>query len=184
MTARCDRPVRWLAWLMAALSVWGLSACHTAKKATVSNVPIADRSQKIDDPWASLDIKLSPRDNASLYAELKTWLGAPYLYGGNTRQGVDCSGLVVEVFMTVYHIRLQRNSARILERNCRKIAKEQLDESDLVFFVTNGSGRINHVGIYLKDRKFVHASSRGVRVDDLTDSYYAKHFAAAGRVLR
>jgi cell wall-associated NlpC family hydrolase len=71
----------------------------------------------------------------------------------------------------------------MLEENCRVIDLDELREGDLVFFCTNGDGRVSHVGIYLKDNKFVHASSsRGVCVDDLRQNYYATHFHAAARI--
>lgn len=138
----------------------------------------------VSDEWARLDIKLGRHDNKKLYKELKRWLGTPYVYAEHTcGEGTDCSGMVMEVFLTVYGIKVHRNSAKMLEENCRVIDLDDLKEGDLVFFCTNGDGRVSHVGIYLKDNKFVHASSsRGVAVDDLRQNYYATHFHAAARV--
>ena len=140
----------------------------------------------VSDEWARLDIKLGRHDNKKLYKELKRWLGTPYAYAEHTcGEGTDCSGLVMEVFLEVYGIKVHRNSARMLEENCRVIDLDDLREGDLVFFCTNGDGRVSHVGIYLKDNKFVHASSsRGVTVDDLRQNYYATHFHDAARVNR
>lgn len=139
----------------------------------------------VSEEWARLDIKLGRHDNKELYKELKRWLGTPYAYAAHTcGEGADCSGLVMEVYLKVYDIKLFRNSAKMLEQNCRIIDLDDLDEGDLVFFVTGGDERVSHVGIYLKDNKFVHASSsRGVVVDDLRQNYYANHFYAAGRVI-
>ena len=138
----------------------------------------------VNDEWARLDIKLDKNDNKKLYKELKRWLGTPYVYAAHTcGEGTDCSGMVMEVFLTVYGIKVHRNTAKMLEENCRVIDLDDLKEGDLVFFCTNGDGRVSHVGIYLKDNKFVHASSsRGVAVDDLRQNYYATHFHAAARV--
>ncbi len=138
----------------------------------------------VSDEWARLDIKLGRHDNKKLYKELKRWLGTPYAYAEHTcGEGTDCSGMVMEVFLTVYGVKVHRNSAKMLEENCRVIDLDDLKEGDLVFFCTNGDGRVSHVGIYLKDNKFVHASSsRGVAVDDLRQNYYATHFHAAARV--
>ena len=137
----------------------------------------------VSDEWARLDIKLGRHDNKTLYKELKRWLGTPYVYAAHTcGEGTDCSGMVMEVFLKVYDIKVHRNSAKMLEENCRVIDLDELREGDLVFFCTNGDGRVSHVGIYLKDNKFVHASSsRGVAVDDLRQNYYATHFHAAAR---
>ena len=138
----------------------------------------------VSDEWARLDIKLGRHDNKKLYKELKRWLGTPYAYAEHTcGEGTDCSGMVMEVFLEVYGIKVHRNSAKMLEENCRIIDLDDLKEGDLVFFCTNGDERVSHVGIYLKDNKFVHASSsRGVAVDDLRQNYYATHFHAAARV--
>lgn len=138
----------------------------------------------VSDEWARLEIKLGRHDNKRLYKELKRWLGTPYSYAAHTcGEGTDCSGLVMEVYQTIYGVKLHRNSAKMLEVNCRIIDYDDLREGDLVFFCTNDEGRVSHVGIYLKDSKFVHASSsRGVTVDDLRQNYYATHFHAAARV--
>ena len=140
----------------------------------------------VSDEWAQLDIKLGRNDNKKLYKELKRWLGTPYAHARqDCGEGTDCSGMVMVVYQEVYGIKLNRNSAKILEQNCRPIDLDDLREGDLVFFFTSDEERISHVGIYLKDNKFVHASSsRGVVVDDLRQNYYATHFHSAGRVLK
>ena len=138
----------------------------------------------VSDEWARLDIKLGRKDNKKLYKELKRWLGTPYVYAAHAcGEGTDCSGMVMEVYLKVYDIKVHRNSAKMLEQNCQPIDLDDLREGDLVFFVTGGDERVSHVGIYLKDHKFVHASSsRGVCVDDLRQNYYATHFHTAARV--
>ena len=155
-------------------------------ESTEKKKPIAQSGHGlVSDEWARLDVKLDRHDNKKLYKELKRWLGTPYAYAEHTcGEGTDCSGMVMEVFFKVYDIRVHRNSAKMLEENCQVIDLDELREGDLVFFCTNGDGRVSHVGIYLKDNKFVHASSsRGVTVDDLRQNYYATHFHAAGRVI-
>ena len=139
----------------------------------------------VSDEWARLDIKLGRKDNKELYKELKRWLGTPYVYAAHTcGEGTDCSGMVMEVYLKVYGIKVHRNSARMLEENCKPIDVDKLREGDLVFFITSSDGHVSHVGIYLKDYKFVHASSsRGVAVDDLRQNYYATHFYTAARVI-
>ena len=118
-----------------------------------------------------------------MYDEVKSWIGTPYKYGGNNKRGVDCSGFVVQVYKKVYGVSLQRSSDLIYEKNCEKIKKNDLQEGDLVFFSTGRSKKINHVGIYLKSDKFVHASSsRGVIVSDLDESYYVRTYVSSGRV--
>ena len=157
----------------------------TTTVTTEKKKPIAQEAHGlVSDEWARLDIKLGRKDNKKLYKELKRWLGTPYAYAEHTcGEGTDCSGMVMEVFLEVYGIKLHRNSAKMLEENCRVIDLDDLKEGDLVFFVTSSDGHVSHVGIYLKDNKFVHASSsRSVTVDDLRQNYYATHFHAAARV--
>ena len=140
----------------------------------------------VSDEWACLDVKPKHKKNKKLYNELKRWLGTPYAHAKqNIGEGTDCSGMVMVVYETIYGIKLNRNSAKMLEQNCEPIDLDALDEGDLVFFCTSGEGRVSHVGIYLTDNKFVHAStSRGVVVDDLRQNYYATHFYSAARVKR
>lgn len=139
----------------------------------------------IDDAWRNLDVKLSRNDNKALYEELKSWLGTPYKYASMEKGvGTDCSGMVMQVYLKVYKQKLDRNSARQFTHNCKKISRDNLLEGDLVFF-NNGKGSISHVGIYLKDGYFVHASSsRGVMVNNLSQRYYDAHFHCAGRVIK
>lgn len=151
---------------------------------TDSHKPIPGGYGLVDEKWAALDVKLGRHDNKKLYKELKSWLGTPYAHAGQDKgTGADCSGMVMMVYQEVYGIKLNRNSAKMLEQNCRVIDLDDLKEGDLVFFCTSSDGRVSHVGIYLKENKFVHASSsRGVIVDDLRQNYYATHFHSAGRV--
>lgn len=141
---------------------------------------------KIPDEWRTLDISLSASDNKKLYREIKGWLGTPYRYAGNTKRGVDCSGFVLQIYKAVYKKTIERNSAKIFEKNCKLIDVDDLREGDLVFYCTSrNTKKINHVGIYLKDNKFAHASSSsGVKISDITEDYFINHFYAAGRVVR
>ncbi len=92
----------------------------------------------------------------------------------------------MQIYKSVYQLNLERNSAMMKEKNCREIRRNQLNTGDLVFFATSGNRkRINHVGIYLKDNKFIHASSsRGVIVSDLDESYYQRTYVCSGQVNR
>ena len=137
-----------------------------------------------DDGWSTLDIKLDRNDNKALYKEIKEWLGTPYKYAKALKGvGSDCSGFVMMVYLAVYDKPIERNSARIFTKNCREISRDQLKEGDLVFFSGNKIGGITHVGIYLKDGYFAHASSsKGVVISSLSQRYYVNHFKCAGRV--
>lgn len=130
-----------------------------------------------------LEMDIDLEDNHKLYIESSKWIGAPYRAGGNTRKGVDCSGLTCNIYKTVYRKKLQRNSDKQRKDNCRKIAKRNLKEGDLVFFHNGRNKRTaNHVGIYLKDNRFIHASNSGVIVSSLDEPYYKKYWMQGGRV--
>lgn len=130
-----------------------------------------------------LEMDIDKDDNHKLYIESSKWIGVPYRTGGNTRKGVDCSGLTCNIYKTVYRKKLQRSSEKQRKKNCRKVARRNLREGDLVFFHNGRNKRTaNHVGIYLKDNKFIHASNAGVIVSSLNEPYYKKYWMQGGRV--
>lgn len=128
-----------------------------------------------------MDTEVETLPNKFLLENVDDWYGVRYRSGGNTKSGVDCSGFTLAIYSAVYGIALPRIS-RDQYRISRKISTTELQEGDLVFFNTNGSG-VSHVGIYLGNNKFIHASvSKGVMVSDLFESYYLKRFYGAGRI--
>lgn len=127
---------------------------------------------------SSVDTEMGRR----LVSEARKWLGVPYSYGGNSRKGVDCSGMVVAVYRDAASLKLPRSSAD-QHRYCRDISRKDLEAGDLVFFKGSSKGKVSHVGIYIGDNKMIHASSsRGVIVSDLAEKYYISHYHASGRV--
>ncbi len=118
-----------------------------------------------------------------LLSEAKMWLGVPYKYAGNDRDGVDCSGLMVQVFQRALGIKLPRVSREQADY-CRSIPKERLVPGDLVFFATGkDNARISHVGMFLGDGKMIHSSTRrGVVVDDIEGGYFADTYRRSGQV--
>ena len=172
------------------------TSCHTAKRnvtpsreETTVTVP-ADDSEHAENTYdylsRKLNVKVTSKDRRHLefYEASARWIGTPYRYGGFSRKGIDCSGLVVKIYQSVYGKGLERSSAGILDTNCRRIKKSNLKPGDLVFFATGKSKRrVSHVGIFIKDGKFIHSStSRGVIISDLDESYYRRTFVAAGEV--
>ncbi len=117
----------------------------------------------------------------ALLENVDQWYGVRYHMGGNTKNGIDCSGFSVAVYAAVYGIALPR-VAREQYRISRKISTTELQEGDLLFFHTRGRG-VSHVGVYLGNNKFIHASvSKGVMVSDLFETYYIQRFVGAGRI--
>ncbi|MBO4450990.1 MAG: C40 family peptidase [Bacteroidaceae bacterium] len=159
-----------------------LSSCHSSRS-FYKNVDMRELARA----GLALGFDIEEHDNWQLMVESSKWLGVPYKYGGNTKSGVDCSGLTTAIYKTVYNKQLHRRSADQYIEDCRNVSRTGLSSGDLVFFVTSGSsktpGNINHVGIYLKGNKFIHASSsRGVVVDDLNSTYFVQHWVAGGHV--
>ena len=130
-----------------------------------------------------LGIDIDMENNHALYVESSQWVGVPYRSGGTTQRGVDCSGLTSAIYNKVYRKQLERNSDDQRKKDCKKVQKGKLREGDLVFF-HNGrkKKRASHVGIYLKDRKFIHASTRqGVIISTLDEAYWKQHWLSGGR---
>lgn len=128
-----------------------------------------------------LGLTYSDTDNQALYEAINSWLGVPYKYGGTDRNGIDCSAFVGTIYKQVYGITLHRTANDML-RDVSLISRSQLREGDILFF-TNSKGKVSHVGIYLKEQLFAHAStSNGVSVSSLDNVYWTKHFYKGGRV--
>lgn len=119
---------------------------------------------------------------AGLDKEVNQVLGTPYLWGGTTTSGFDCSGFIVYLLKKFNVDDLPRTSQSQAKVGT-PVAKENLRAGDLVFFNTSGKG-ISHAGIYIGDGEFAHSSSsKGVRITKLTDSYYQGRYVTARRVV-
>ncbi|MCB0695809.1 MAG: C40 family peptidase [Chitinophagaceae bacterium] len=119
--------------------------------------------------------------NYILYKFIDDWYGVKYSYGGTDKSGIDCSAFVQKLYEEVFCTELVRTS-RDQFHSCKMVWDiDNLIEGDLVFFRTRGK-RISHVGIYLANNFFVHASSSGVMISNITESYWSKRFAGAGKI--
>lgn len=158
-------------------------SCGVSRQATPAS---KYDSQTVSRLSRQFGLRLTQADNLSLYNACSGWLGVKYRYGGNSKSGVDCSGLAGNLYKQVYGIKLERSTANILRKNCVSVSRNNLREGDLVFFRTSGSGQSRtptHVGIYLKGGKFIHAStSKGVILSNLSETYYVRTWITGGRV--
>jgi len=154
-----------------------LSSCGSHKTVVYNPVEVKQLSREMGFSINNTD------ENIPLYAEISTWLGVPYRHAGLSRRGIDCSGLVHRIYKNVYKKNVSR-STKDLEKNVKKRSKGSLKAGDLVFFATSGkSNKISHVGIFLKDGYFAHASSsRGVIVSHLDEEYYKRTWKKGGEI--
>lgn len=130
---------------------------------------------------AKWGVDLPDDADTNLIKEIDSWLGVPYKYGGKDKSGTDCSGMVFSIYNNVYGFSLNRSSYDIIQ-NVIKVPIEEAKFGDLVFFKIY-KNRVSHVGIYLGDKKFIHASTQlGVRIDSLEMPYYRDRFYMAGRI--
>jgi hypothetical protein len=117
-----------------------------------------------------------------LEEHIEEFLGIPYLWGGNTKEGMDCSAFVKRIYI-IYGIDLPRTSV-LQSKSGVKIPRQALLPGDLVFFGKADKDSVTHVGIYMGNNKFANATySHGVRYSDLDDPYFFSKFLFARRVM-
>ncbi len=120
--------------------------------------------------------------NVNLYKFVDKWYGTNYRLGGFSEKGVDCSGFTKMLYQEVYGIELTRTSVEQHKNANREKLHTNAKEGDLVFF-RQRSKRINHVGVYLGNSFFIHAStSHGVMISSLTETHWSKSFAGIGKI--
>lgn len=167
---------------------------HLAKKNVIiesaSHKPIAShRKDSISykaNPLASkyssmMNVDEKQLNNIELLKFMDEWYGVPYHYGGKSKQGIDCSDFTCTLLHDVYGINMD-GSSKALRGECITVRKNDLQEGDLVFFKIR-KGRISHVGVYIANNYFIHASTKlGVVISSLDEDYYKKYFSSGGRV--
>lgn len=145
-----------------------VSSCGTSKKFSKSK---ENQKQELN----------SKEDLLNKYEEyVNSWLGTPYNYGECVKQkGTDCSGFIYTTYRDLFNIQIPRSTSEQYEK-AKPRNFEQLKMGDLIFFDIKGKGA-SHVGMYLRDRMFIHASSsKGVIISSLDEEYYKKHFLSFG----
>lgn len=118
----------------------------------------------------------------SVLSTAKSLIGTPYRFGGTTPSGFDCSGFMQYVFQRAIGVNLPRSS-RDMANVGEKVARNELQAGDMVFFAHNGS-RISHVGMYVGNERFIHSPSAGksVEITSMNDKYWQSRFITARRM--
>ncbi len=131
-----------------------------------------------------LGIQTNNISNPTLYQFIEKWYGSTYRLGGSDETGIDCSGFAKKLYNEIYGIDLNR-TAKEQFSTCKRLKHpKEAVEGDLVFFHVH-SRRITHVGVYLANNYFVHASSsQGVVISNLKDEYWRKYYAGCGRITK
>ncbi|MEL6649659.1 MAG: C40 family peptidase [Bacteroidota bacterium] len=148
-----------------------------------------DGSSKPSSQTSSTNPKRSPKGKNGIDKVISTaesYIGTPYKYGGTTKRGMDCSGLVLTSYSSIDK-KLPRTASQMAQSGT-KVKRRDIRPGDLVFFNAKGNGtKVNHVGLVVsvrgKEVKFIHSTtSRGVRVDLLNEGYWSSRFRKAVRV--
>lgn len=115
-----------------------------------------------------------------LIAEAHKVIGTPYRAGGTTPKGFDCSGFVGYTYKKV-GVSLPRSSGAMYKKG-KPVSLKQLAPGDLLFFKTSKHKGISHVAIYIGKNRMIHATSKGVKVDSIHQSYWKQRFVGAKRL--
>ena len=151
-------------------------------KVTIGGVSGYIRSDYVSGGGADSKAGYSGSIGETIVATAKQYMGAPYVYGGMSPSGFDCSGFVNYVYKLCGYS-MSRVASSIYNNNGTYVEKANLQLGDLVFFASNSSS-IGHVGIYIGNGQFIHSSSGAgcVVISDLSSSYYLKNYVGAKRI--
>ena len=144
------------------------------------NTRFADHAT--EDYFCTTGIEIDSCSYEPLYTELYKWIDVPYRYAGTSFFGIDCSGLVKNIYKNVFNLALSGSANYIFSQVTPIKDINKLTEGDLLFFKIK-KNQISHIGIYLFKGYFIHASvSKGVTVSHLGEPYYQRHFFSGGRI--
>jgi len=161
-----------------------LSSCHTRRAAMRGEAGELVKPQlSVAQKYAAiLGVQESDIQNGRLYEFVDDWMGTPYQFGGQDKDGIDCSGLAQLLEQQVYNVNIPRSTSQQINVIKRKY-EEDLVEGDLLFFDYDGK-KFSHVGVYLQNGYYVHASStKGVTITKLHDPYTYKYFSRCGSIV-
>ncbi len=151
----------------------GCSMMPFGKKMPVSVVDVVETP-------TTMDRQKSTEVKTILLKQYKEWQNTPHKIGGLSKRGIDCSGFTLVTFQSKFGYTLPRTT-KLQAQTGKKIARKNIQAGDLVFF--KPSIFYNHVGIYMGNSEFLHASSsRGVMISNITESYWRNSYWTARRI--
>jgi len=168
-----------------------LSSCSSIVRFSSTeqrNKPLTTKEKENNNTDNKNEININPKEKdfqindirLKILAEANSWIGTPYVYGGNSRIGADCSGFVQSVFLAV-GISLPRTSQQQFDYS-ERINLEEIEIGDLIFF--KRKGKISHVGIYAGDSEMIHSSSsRGVIRQPIEEYLRNNNYAGTGKII-
>ncbi|GAB2703498.1 hypothetical protein GCM10027037_31650 [Mucilaginibacter koreensis] len=169
--------------LSIALSL-SILASQAQSKSVPNSIPVQDDQESLSKDYFSqiMGVAVSATSNVKLFQFVYDWIGTPYHLGGDTKRGIDCSGFAYQLYNKVFNTSIGNNSRNIFSMST-PVDKDELKEGDLVFFKIH-SRAITHVGVYIGNGKFAHASSsKGVMISYLADPYWTRYYYKGGRLL-
>ena len=165
---------RWLGRLLLAFTLFSTGAIAA---------PFAYFTDK--DPADSLRVAVPPAAADDMAMMALSLMGTPYKFGGTSPEsGFDCSGLVQYIYRDISTVTLPRTAAEMANLAGRDVTTRELAVGDLLFFRLGKSSRINHVGVYIGEDRFVHAPRTGknVQIDTLDNRYWMRYYDRARRL--
>ena len=171
-----------LKYLIYVICIFILIGCRQHKSTSTTYISDNKSYSSIKKTYSEkLGISEANIKNEKLYRFIDEWYGVKYVFGGKDKNGIDCSALVFTLYANVFNKHIS-STTKSLRDESLKIKESDLKEGDLVFFITDGS-KISHIGVYLQNHKFLHASSKkGVMISDLNEPYFKHNFHSAGRI--
>ncbi len=168
--------LRWVAFVAALLF---FNACASKRS---KQVAINQQQKQLLEKYSELTAGDVNEKDAALYQFIDKWWGVPHKVGGLDTTGIDCSGFMFKLYDEVYGKKVSRTTDGLLKQS-KQCDTADMQTGDLVFFIFQGRQKVSHVGVYLQNGRFAHAStSKGVRIDYMRDTYYRRQKVIGGKL--
>jgi lipoprotein Spr len=182
MNITCKKnKLKYLQLLQVILIVFFFISCSSNKKISNKKNDVKNNNEIVIKYAELLNTEKKKITNLKLYGFINDWYGTPYKYGGSNKLGIDCSGFVNLFYNEVFNKKIPR-TVNDIYLNSIEINRNDINEGDFIFFKIE-SKKVSHIGIYLINDKFVHASTKkGIMISDLNEPYFKKNLFKFGRI--